>query len=38
MTKINYKLIAKKQLKKLENDYEELKIKSQDPYFEWNFR
>ena len=34
MTKTNYKLIAKKQLKKLENDYEELKIKSQDPYYE----
>ena len=34
MTKTNYKLIAKKQLKKLENDYEELKIRSQDPYFE----
>ena len=34
MAKTNYKLIAKKQLEKLNNDYEELKIKSQDPYFE----
>ena len=34
MPRKNYKLIAKKQLEKLNNDYEELKIKSQDPYFE----
>ena len=34
MTRKNYKLIAKKQLEKLNSDYEELKIKSQDPYFE----
>ena len=29
MARKNYKLIAKKQLEKLNNDYEELKIKSQ---------
>ena len=34
MPRKNYKLIAKKQLEKLNNDYEELKIKSQDPYYE----
>lgn len=34
MTKTNYKLIAKKNLEKISNDYEELKIKSNDPYFE----
>ena len=34
MTKTNYKLIAKKRLANLEKEYEELKIKSQDPYFE----
>ena len=34
MPRKNYKLIAKKQLEKLNNDYEELRIKSQDPYFE----
>ena len=34
MPRKNYKLIAKKQLEKLNNDYEELKIKSQNPYYE----
>ena len=34
MPRKNYKLIAKKQLEKLNNDYDELKIKSQDPYYE----
>ena len=34
MAKTNYKLIAKKNLEKISNDYEELKIKSNDPYFE----
>ena len=34
MPRKNYKLIAKKQLEKLNSDYEELKIKSQDPYYE----
>ena len=34
MTRTNYKLIAKKNLEKISNDYEELKIKSNDPHFE----
>ena len=34
MTKTNYKLIAKKHLKNLEKEYEELKIKNNDEYFE----
>ena len=34
MPRKNYKLIARKQLEKLNNDSEELKIKSQDPYYE----
>ena len=34
MTKTNYRLIAKKHLKNLEKEYEELKIKNNDEYFE----
>ena len=34
MTKTNYKLIAKKHLKNLEKEYEELKIKNNDEYYE----
>tara|TARA_Y100001973_G_C5163458_1_gene314780 strand:- start:431 stop:913 length:483 start_codon:yes stop_codon:yes gene_type:complete len=34
MTKTNYKLIARKHLKNLEKEYEELKIKNNDEYYE----
>ena len=34
MTKTNYKLIAKKRLANLEKEYEELKIKNNDEYYE----
>ena len=34
MTKTNYKLIAKKHLANLEKEYEELKIKNNDEYYE----
>ena len=34
MTKTNYKLIAKKRLDNLEKEYEELKIKNNDEYYE----
>tara|TARA_B100001093_G_scaffold107016_1_gene99331 strand:+ start:3191 stop:3673 length:483 start_codon:yes stop_codon:yes gene_type:complete len=34
MTKTNYKLIAKNHLKNLEKEYEELKIKNKDEYYE----
>jgi len=34
MTKTNYKLIARKHLANLEKEYEELKIKNNDEYFE----